>query len=144
MRGLPAGACGTTVDLPEGPWGKKGSRRELPERIRQLNADGYDCACIFGDCRAAEVVAAVRARGPYDAVFIDADHRYESVAADWAIYRTVAPIVAFHDIAECGAKDKRTGYPVEVPRLWAELKPQHRHQEFIEPDSIFGIGVLYV
>ena len=144
MRGLPAGASGTAVDLPEGPWGKKGSRRALPECIRQLNADGYACRAIFGDCRADAVVADVTRGGPYDAVFIDADHRYEAVSADWSIYRAFARLVAFHDIADVGAIDKHHGYPVEVPRLWDRLKTSHRTREFIEPNSIFGVGVVYV
>lgn len=144
MRQLPPGSSGLAVDLPGGPWGKASSRRDLTGRVRQLNADGYRCTVLFGDCRSAEVVAEVTRRGPYDAVFIDADHRYESVAADFAIYRQLAPIVALHDIAECGAVDKQSGFPVEVPRLWAELRPVHRHAEIIAPESIFGIGVVYV
>ena len=144
MRGLPPGSRGTAVDLPGGAWGAKSSRHELTARVKRLTADGYDCAAIFGDCRSDAVLLQVQRRGPYDAVFIDADHRYEAVSADWSIYRAFARLVAFHDIADVGAIDKHHGYPVEVPRLWDRLKTSHRTREFIEPNSIFGVGVVYV
>ena len=56
-------------------------------------------------------------QGPLDMLFIDGDHRYEGVLADWLLYKhLVSPggIVAFHDaasgISEAG-----------VPRLLREL-----------------------
>lgn len=143
MRALPRGSQGTAVDCPGAVWGVSGSARALRDTIARLNGDGYDCAAIFGASQDERVIRHVDARGPYDAVFIDADHRYEAVAADWRAYRTRARIVAFHDIAGVGVVSAH-GLPVEVPRLWDEIKGQYQSVDLVVPDSILGIGVVYL
>ena len=77
-------------------------------------------------------------------MFIDGDHTYEGVKADFQMYsKLVAPggVVAFHDIAEHPAE---TG--CDVSRFWNEIKGCYRHTEIIEnPRQAWaGIGVLYV
>jgi hypothetical protein len=77
------------------------------------------------------------------AALIDGDHRYEGVKADWEAYRKVASIIAFHDIVGDGQAEKKTNIPVEVPRLWQEIKASGlRVREFIAPGSKMGIGVV--
>jgi len=144
MRALPSGSRGVAVDLPGGAWGADGSRRLLREAATRLNRDGYRCDVVFGASQSAGVIGQVAEHGPYDAILIDADHRYEAVAADWNSYRSLGRLVAFHDIASIGIVDQRSGRAVEVPRLWNEIKAQHRHDEIVAPESILGIGVIYV
>jgi len=81
---------------------------------------------------------------PVDFLFIDGDHTYGGVRADFEMYsKLVSPggIIAFHDIA---AHVHETG--CEVSRYWSEVKHQYRHEEIIENPSQgwAGIGVLYV
>jgi predicted O-methyltransferase YrrM len=89
---------------------------------------------------------------PLDALFIDGDHSYEGVRADFDRYAPLVRgggIVALHDINE----DFRTRHGIEtpsisgeVPRFWRELKERYRTEELIadpEQDG-FGIGIVYV
>ena len=86
-------------------------------------------------------VAAIRGDRPLDFLFIDGDHEYEGVKADFELHsRAVRPggIVAFHDIA--------MKPPCGVPQLWEELKPKYRHTEIVHekgPKSM-GVGVLWM
>jgi predicted O-methyltransferase YrrM len=89
---------------------------------------------------------------PLDALFIDGDHSYDGVRADFERYGRLVRsggIIALHDINE----DFRTKHGIEtpsisgeVPRFWRELKERHRTGELIadpEQDG-FGIGLVYV
>jgi methyltransferase family protein len=143
MHALPVGSRGVAVDLPGGPWGLAASRHALKEVVRELNQEGYDCRIIFGNSQSPQVRHEVASHGPYDVVLIDGDHRYESVAADWRNYGSLGRIVAFHDIAGVGRLEKRSQLPVQVDRLWNELKTSHRHREIVAPKSIMGIGVIF-
>ena len=142
MISLPRGSRGVAVDMPGGHWGKPTSSRKLMRAVHDLKRRGYDVSYFFGDSTADGTFEEVKSRGPYDAVLIDGDHRYEGVKSDWLRYGKLAPIVAFHDIVGTGQKDKH-GSQVEVPRLWAELKPDHKHQEYVDDGSAMGIGVLF-
>jgi predicted O-methyltransferase YrrM len=110
---------------------------------------------IEGDSHADETVS--RLEGllegePLDLLFIDGDHSYDGVRADFERYgRLVRPggLIALHDVNE----DFRTRHGVdspsisgEVPRFWQELKQSHKTEELIanpEQDG-FGIGLVYV
>ena len=77
-----------------------------------------------------------------DLLFIDGDHTYAGVRADFEMYAPmVRPggIVAFHDIAPQPP-------PSEVVRLWQEIKPRYRHREILHSTArdAMGIGVLWV
>ena len=135
VRSLPVGSTAVAIDLPNGPWGGN-SRESLVSCIDELRGLGYNASAVFGDSRLVSV------DGNFDAVLIDGDHRYDGAKADWLRFGG-APIVAFHDIdgegLDCG------GMPIEVPRLWRELKGQFRHEEIIAPDDDrrMGIGVIF-
>lgn len=77
-----------------------------------------------------------------DFLFIDGDHTYQGVREDFLMYSQLVReggLIAFHDVAESGGSR-------EVHRLWSELKPNYRHEEFIHTtgSGAMGIGVLRV
>lgn len=146
MSALPVGSLGVAIDLPGGAWGVESSQASLHRAADDLRAKGYDIEVLIGDSQSPEIIREFRRSfgdNAFDAILIDGDHRYEGVKADWLNYREAANgLVAFHDIAGHGLVQRATGYPVEVPRLWAELKPQFETIEYIAPGSKMGIGVL--
>ncbi len=107
------------------------------------DTSGIDLQLVLGRSQAPEVVAEAAEHGPYDWVFIDADHTYSGVLADWEAYgQMVAPggCVAFHDIVD------RPDYGVSW--LWRNLTATvgARFVEIIErvDPPAHGIGVLWV
>ena len=108
---------------------------------------------IEGDSGAVATVQAVQALfpGPLDLVFLDGDHSYDGIKADFQIYAPmVRPggMIVFHDIVE----DNETRYGVitggwsgGVPRFWNEVKSGYRHLEFVKDrrQDAYGIGVLF-
>lgn len=82
---------------------------------------------------------------PIDLLFIDGDHTYDGVRADFEMYAPLVRsggIVAFHDILP------HTAYPeFKVHEYWRELARTRQFQEFIDPSDWGwgqwgGIGVL--
>lgn len=137
------GCRGVAMDLPGGAWGKESTRPKLERVIGALHADGFDASAIFGDSTTDATIRQFSGRGPYDAILIDGDHRLDGVTADWRNYRSMARIIAFHDIDGDGQQSKR-GEVVEVPILWQSIKRAGlRTQEFITPNSHMGIGVVW-
>lgn len=79
----------------------------------------------------------------YDLVFIDADHTYPAVKADYSNVGQHARICAFHDIQDESAKAAcLLGGTVA---FWREVSQGRRHVEYCLPreDRWMGIGVLY-
>ena len=99
-----------------------------------------------GDSHDPSIVEAVAENGPYDFVFIDADHSYGAVKADWAMCREMcAPgaVVAFHDILPPSAAHPE----IEVSVLWEEIKAGgYETCEFVADRSApwGGIGVVFL
>ena len=142
MLALPVGSYGMAVDLPGGLWGTKSSIDALHKAAADLREKGYKIDVIIGDSTAAKIVSRIHAAGPFDAALIDGDHTYIGVRKDWENYRSVAPLVAFHDIVGEGQAEKVHKNPVEVPRFWKELKQTGVEVvEFVDVDSKMGIGV---
>lgn len=141
------GATIVSVDLPEGDFGGAYPEEKVPfyqafarpgQRLHLLRKDSHD----------PKTVAEVRqlfAASPVDFAFIDGDHTYEGVKADFFDYGPlVRPggLIAFHDILP------RPDMPsIQVDRFWQELKSTHRTRDIIGADASgrkIGIGLLYV
>jgi predicted O-methyltransferase YrrM len=77
-----------------------------------------------------------------DFLFIDGDHSYEGVKADYEMYSPLVGSggwIAFHDIVP-----RKIATPNEVPRFWQQLKQSRPVTEFVadwDQDG-FGIGVI--
>ena len=77
-----------------------------------------------------------------DLLFIDGDHSYQGVKADFQTYRQwIAPngVIALHDISRPDSNPT-----IEVPRFWNELKAESfEYQEFVaNPGLSPGIGII--
>lgn len=110
---------------------------------------------LHGDSRTANMRQLVEKQlkgQAVDFLFIDGDHSYNGVRADFQLYAPlVRPggIVAFHDIVP----DHRTRYgretgcyAGEVYRLWSEIKQLYNYEELINDadQDGFGIGLIEV
>lgn len=125
-------------------------------KARFLARSGQRLDVIEGNSYAPETVVRTRqllGTTQFDFLFIDGDHEYDGVRADFeAYYDMVRPggLIAFHDIVpdELARTGQRTAnslcYGGGVYRLWKELREQYPHREFVESwdQNGFGIGVL--
>lgn len=143
MESLPAGSHGVAVDLPGGLWGKSTTGNKLKRAVAHLKQKGYKASFLFGDSQTDALRKLVMGRGPYDAILIDGDHTLPGVTRDFENYKSMAPIVAFHDIVGIGEAEKVTNREVEVPIFWDSIKGKYDHREFVDEGSKMGIGVLW-
>jgi predicted O-methyltransferase YrrM len=144
-RALRLGSRVVAVDLPGGTDEWSLSEQSLIACVTALRDSGQDAHVVWGDSADDRTVRAVRALGPFDAVFIDGNHTLSGIRRDWANYGPLARrIVAFHDIAWRNEPQDR-GYVIDAPAFWAELKPHYRHVEIrLDPTGRDnGIGVLW-
>lgn len=133
-----------SVDMPNGTKAWRESEKALNAVAADLGSKGSMATIIWGDSTDPAVVEQVRALGPFDACFIDANHTLPFVEKDWANYGPMARIVAFHDIAWRRAPEW-VGTRIDVPQFWDCLKHGYRHQElkFCPTGKNNGIGVLW-
>jgi predicted O-methyltransferase YrrM len=120
-HGMPSGECpNPTV-------------KELRHAIKWLKVEGFDAECYIGDSHDEDTLAWATKNGPYDFIYIDADHSYEGVKADYEQYGPLARMVGLHDIAHA---------PNAGPtRLWQEIvRNGVRTQECIS--SGMGTGLV--
>lgn len=136
---LPVGSRIVSLDL---PWGDKSTQPHLEACVRELKKKGYDAHLILGDSTSPEIIAKVKALGPYDAAFIDANHTEPYVRKDWANYGPMANLVAFHDIG-WRARPQPGKLPIDVPKVWEEIKNDFRFEEIRQCPRDNGIGVLW-
>lgn len=142
---LPRGSRIVSVDWPGARWGYAGSGTWLKKRVAELNRDSYDAHVFLGDSKDPDIIAAVKALGPFDAVHIDGDHSYDGVTADWGNYGPMGRIVTFHDISWKRPQPQGRG-EIEVPRFWKELKASGRYrtdEKSETPNKDRGIGVVW-
>lgn len=140
-------ALGTRFVAVDKPHGDGKTREALERNVQIMRRRGCDVSQIIGDSTDPAVIEAVRALGPFDAVFIDANHTEPYVRHDWKIYGAMATkICAFHDIAFYRKHPRPGRLPIDVPRVWNEIKGGYRHEEIkLDPTGTDnGIGVLFV
>jgi predicted O-methyltransferase YrrM len=118
---------------------------DLQACINALNGDGYDARLIPLNSTLPEAVERAKAMGPYDAVFIDGDHRTPGVWADWNNYGGMARIVAFHDIGWRRDPSNPKAKSIAVPEIWDVIKQGYRFEEIklCPSGKNNGIGVLW-
>jgi predicted O-methyltransferase YrrM len=119
-----------------------------------LLEDEQQLTCVEGDSHSEHVAATVKAwlnGRRIEFLFIDGDHTYEGVKADYELYSPLVAskgIIAFHDIVN----DYRTRYGIDtqsfaagVPRFWKEIAGKETTKsEFVEHpwQDGYGIGVI--
>jgi predicted O-methyltransferase YrrM len=136
-----------SVDLPMGDFGGAYPVEKVPfyqefarpaQQLHLLRKDSHDQQTVLE-------VRQLFGGGAVDFAFIDGDHTYDGVKADFFNYGPlVRPggLIAFHDILT------RPDMPsIQVDRFWQELKGKYRTHDIIGSDASgrkIGIGLLYV
>ncbi len=125
-------------------------------KARFLSRPQQRLEVIEGNSYAPETIAKVRrllGAERFDFLFIDGDHEYAGVRADFEGYFDLVRsggLIAFHDIVpdEFARTGKRNPHSLcyggGVHQLWKELREKFEHREFVESwdQNGFGIGVL--
>ncbi|HLT58947.1 MAG: class I SAM-dependent methyltransferase [Limnochordales bacterium] len=145
-RVLPPGARIISIDLPGGAFG--GGYDESREPLyRAFALPGQELHLIRADSHqpATRRQAAALLQGkPLDFLFIDGDHTYSGVQADFEMYSPLVRregLVAFHDIV---VVPPHIAVGVDVHTYWQRIRSHYHFQEFIEnpAQGWGGIGVL--
>lgn len=104
---------------------------------------GTELYLLQGMSQDADLIEKARELGPYDFAFIDADHRYMSVKADWENFGPmVVPggVIAFHDTLH---PDNAAEYG--VGQLWEEITQEDdKRWVHIANTGHCGIGMLWM
>lgn len=104
------------------------------EGINPVNVNG---ATYLGKSQDKDILQAVKSN--YDMIFVDGDHNYDSVKADFENYRDKCSYMAFHDIL--GKRDCEG-----VNKLWNEIHNDYAFHTFIAKNinHASGIGVIKI
>ena len=98
----------------------------------------HDLPIIHAKSQDPEIIKAIGETEIKDLIFVDGDHSYEAVRADYLNYKDKCKFMAFHDIA--GLRDCEG-----VRKLWKEIKDGYEHLEFFgKPDVMSGIGIINI
>ncbi len=135
---LPRGARVCSIDLPGGAWGSSDSDIRLNAVISHLRSQGLDSHVHFGNSQDDKAINWARKLGPYDLVFIDADHDARAVQRDWQNYSPMARMVAFHDISPKVSGGKVGEFYQKMIKTEGLV-----HKELIENDTTPGIGIVW-
>jgi cephalosporin hydroxylase len=144
VRSNPQLELAVSIDLPGGKFG--GGYAGC--RIKLYRQFAFDHPCtrmefLRADSHVPSTLAALRqvlGSRSIDFLYIDGDHTYAGVKKDFEQYSPLVRkggIIAFHDIVT-------TGRDHEVHRFWNDIKPAHRHSEFVQDrQGNMGIGVIH-
>ncbi len=128
---------------------------ERMEAIEAFALPGQTIRCVRADSQCQETAERVRellSGDDIDLLFIDGDHSYGGVSADFHFYSPLVAsggFIAFHDIVPDFHQRFGRNTVVdtgEVPRFWSELKSKSQDavEEIIEhPDQDgYGLGIV--
>jgi len=143
-RVMPPESTIISVDLPGLAWGRSDSGVKKRRVVDRLRRDGFTVHLVERDSSLPETaaeVAGLLGGEPIESIFLDADHSFRGVLADFQNYlplvKNQAPLI-FHDIAESTHTPK-----VEVHYLWRVLKALAPHVELMENEKTGqGIGIV--
>lgn len=124
-------------------------------RLRAFTPPAVQLHAIHGHSNASSTVEELKrklAGRKIDLLFIDGDHRYDGVKADFITYLPfLAPNghVAFHDILPAYREPDGgfvNGWVIEVDRLWREVREFGSYHKFIEcrTQHANGLGIVSV
>jgi predicted O-methyltransferase YrrM len=132
-----------SIDLPGGKFG--GGYGQFRAAIyRRFSSKGQTLhllRCNSHDRSTFEKARQLFGDAPIDLLFIDGDHTYEGVKADWEMYSPlVRPggMIVFHDIG-------KNYDDTEVKKLWDSIKPNFNCREYaIDRQGYYGVGIVFV
>lgn len=146
---LPKGSTMVGVDWPGALWGDKklDGEKVLGSVAVNLESKGLTVRIFLGDSKSEQVVSDVSRYKPFDLIFIDGDHTYNGVLADWSNYNNFGSVIAFHDIDvqyNAAYYKKKNLKNYGIPKLWKYLKTVYKYKEFIDLQNRgMGIGVVW-
>ncbi len=108
---------------------------KLDQTIVELRKHGFNADYLIQNSQSPRAWQWAHDHGPFDFVFIDGDHSYYAVLADWMMYGTLGKHVGIHDIH----------HPHGPSQLWQEIKAakyvtEERHEGY----DIMGIGLVHM
>lgn len=141
IKHAPADTEFVAIDLPGVAWGRwiNANPHTFCEWAGQF---GSRLNFIRGDSHDWNNWAAAAEFAPFDFVFIDGDHSYNGVKADYRMYGGMlwpGGLLALHDILP-DASDEH----IEVWRLWEQLAGRKQELTSHPTQTSRGIGVLHV
>lgn len=133
-----------SIDLPDGIFGG-GYTEEDQKKFRSWAKPGQRMHFLPKDSHKQstkrELLKALGGR-QVDLLFIDGDHTYEGVKADWEMYAPLVKdggLVILHDICH-----HPTVPACQVEKLWKQLRGKYNVTELIDPNDVNwgGIGIV--
>jgi SAM-dependent methyltransferase len=115
----------------------------IDANVLHANMLNKNLTLICSDTTELNTINKCKKNGPYDLIFIDADHSYEGLKKDFNNYKkllTQNGVIAFHDI-------RNPDWP-GVSKLWLEILETKKYEmkEFFCDDFPikYGIGILWL